>query len=117
MPDMIKPQITQPLEKTVFLLVAIILVAVAKVLGTDCIIMNIFGIPCPGCGITRAVVAAIKLKFDVAASYNIMFWSVPFLLGYFYTDGKLFPSGRFNNVFFIVICIGFVVNWIFKLWR
>lgn len=35
-----------------------------------CLIKNISGHNCPGCGITRAIAAILKGKFTVAFSYN-----------------------------------------------
>jgi hypothetical protein len=37
---------------------------------TICLIKNIFGIECPGCGMTRAVISAVQLDFDKAIEYN-----------------------------------------------
>ena len=37
---------------------------------TVCLIDNIFGVECWGCGITRAVVSAVQLHFRQAWEYN-----------------------------------------------
>ena len=37
-----------------------------------CLIKNIFGIECFGCGITRAIIAGIQLEFSKAIEYNKM---------------------------------------------
>jgi len=37
-----------------------------------CLIKNIFGIECYGCGITRAIIAGIQLNFIKAIEYNKM---------------------------------------------
>ena len=37
-----------------------------------CIVKNIFGIECFGCGITKAIIAAIQLNFETALEYNKM---------------------------------------------
>ncbi len=44
-----------------------------------CIFNNLFGIPCPGCGMTRAFISIIKLDFVSAFQYNIT--SIPLFLG------------------------------------
>jgi hypothetical protein len=39
---------------------------------TICLLKNIFGIDCYGCGITRAVLSGIQLDFEGAINYNKM---------------------------------------------
>lgn len=38
--------------------------------NTICLIKNIFGVECPGCGITRAIISAIQLDIIKAIDYN-----------------------------------------------
>ena len=37
--------------------------AVLLILDTGCMFYHITGIPCPGCGMTRAYLAALRLDF------------------------------------------------------
>ena len=37
---------------------------------TPCLLKNITGLPCPGCGSTRAAVLALEFKFAAAAALN-----------------------------------------------
>jgi hypothetical protein len=37
-----------------------------------CLIKNIFGIECYGCGITRAIISGVQLDFTKAIEYNKM---------------------------------------------
>ncbi len=37
---------------------------------TICLVKNIFGCECPGCGITRAIVSAVQLDVINAIEYN-----------------------------------------------
>jgi hypothetical protein len=39
---------------------------------TICLIKNVFGIDCFGCGITRAVLSGIHFNFEKAINYNKM---------------------------------------------
>lgn len=39
---------------------------------TICLVKNIFGINCFGCGITRAVISGVQLNFTKAFEYNKM---------------------------------------------
>jgi len=41
-----------------------------KVLENLCIFKNIFGIECPGCGMTRAFLSILHFEFDKAIAYN-----------------------------------------------
>ena len=44
-----------------------------------CPIKNIFGISCPGCGMTRGFIAILKLDFISAIRYNVL--SIPLFVG------------------------------------
>ncbi len=45
--------------------------------GGGCLLMDIFSFPCPTCGMTRASLCAILLRFDLAFKYNPVFWTAP----------------------------------------
>ncbi len=45
--------------------------------GGGCLLLDIFDFPCPSCGMSRALICALLLKFDLAFSYNPAFWVVP----------------------------------------
>ena len=46
-------------------------------LDIGCIFRLVTGIPCPGCGMTRAWLAALRLDFAAAFAYHPLFWVVP----------------------------------------
>ncbi len=80
------------------------LAALSYLLGVGCPIRYVTGIPCPGCGLTRAYWAVLHLDFAAAFSYHPLFWLIPFLLFAAYTgckgartkklrDGALMVSG------------------------
>lgn len=102
-------------KKTIFLLVCVVCVGIAQRLGVTCIIKNLTGYICPGCGITRACLSALRLELKKACMYNPMFWSVPVLLCSFYFDGHLVKKRNVNRVIHIAILSGFIINWIIKL--
>ena len=102
-------------KKTIFLIVCVVCVGIAQRLGVTCIIKNLTGYICPGCGITRACLAALRLELKKACMYNPMFWSVPVLLCSFYFDGNLVKNRTVNRGIHITILIGFIINWIIKL--
>ena len=41
-----------------------------------CPFLYFFGIPCPGCGMTRALISAAKLDFNAAFYYHPLFFLV-----------------------------------------
>ena len=65
-----------------FIIAGIIVVyAVLSVLGiTTCPSKALFGIPCPGCGISRAFMSALQLNFAAAFEYNPLWVLVPVVL-------------------------------------
>ena len=92
--------------------------AIVAVLGyfqVSCFFVTLFGIPCPGCGMTRAVLAALRLDLGAAFGYHPMFWSMPILYLYFLLDHGLFPGKWWDRLVLITIGGGFLVNWLTKL--
>ena len=83
--------------------------------GLPCVFQYFLSIPCPGCGMTRAVLAALRLDFQTAFGYHPMFWSLPILLLYFLLDRGLFPKKWMNNLLLCMIGLGFALNWIINL--
>lgn len=102
------------------ILITMIYAAVLMVLkhfGVPCIFTALLGIPCPGCGMTRAVFSALKLELAAAFQFHPMFWSVPILYLYFLSDGKLFKNKTVNKTIFIIIAAGFIVAWLVKIFE
>ena len=64
-----------------------------------CVIRTIIGIPCPGCGLSRAWLAALRLELSAAFSYHPLFWTVPLLGLYMLWDGELFTKPWLNKLF------------------
>lgn len=48
--------------------------------GTNCPIKALLGVPCPGCGMTRAVLALLRLDFAGAASMHPLVFLLPAVL-------------------------------------
>ncbi|MBR5451668.1 MAG: DUF2752 domain-containing protein [Clostridia bacterium] len=91
---------------------ALLLYAAALyLLKIPCPIYAISGVKCLGCGMTRALVAAVKLDFSAAFQYHAMFWSVPLLYVCFMLDGKPFRHKFLNVLIYIAVIIGFITNW------
>lgn len=80
-------------------------------LAIPCIFRKITGFLCPGCGITRAILAAVKLDFAKAFAYNqFMFIALPALAYIIVKNDYVFVRygnrklSRFDNIL-IFICI------------
>jgi len=98
-------------KKLVFTAVYLTLVVCLYYLLGKCIFITLFDVPCPGCGMSRAMFAAFRLDFGSAFRYHMMFWSMPLLYIYFLLDGHIFGR-RVDRAVLILILAGFVVNWI-----
>lgn len=81
----------------------------------QCPILAITGIPCPGCGMTRACLSVLRGDFAAAFGYHSMVWSLPLLLLFFLFDGRLFRRKWVNVLMLSLIGAGFLANWIFTL--
>lgn len=45
-----------------------------------CLVKNITGIPCPGCGLTRSYLALLNGHLILAFFYHPLFFTIPFIL-------------------------------------
>lgn len=103
--------------KILFTLGYLLLILIFWYFKIPCIFQHFFGIPCPGCGMTRAIQSALVLDFKSAFSYHLMFFSVPVLYLYFLFNGNLFKNKVINRIVLTVIVIGFTVDWIVNILR
>ncbi len=84
-------------------------------LDLPCVFVRIFGVECAGCGMSRAIFAALRFDFASAFSYHPMFWTMPILYLYFLYDGKLLGKKQIDYGFLIFCALGFLINWITNL--
>lgn len=90
-------------------------VALMYVTGVGCIIKRVTGIPCPGCGMTRALSAALRFDFRTAFSYHAMFWALPLMYLFLIYDLSPFRSRLLNRLCGGVLIAGFFGNWLWHL--
>ena len=102
-------------EKLITLGIVAAIVVIMYLLEIRCFFNLLFGITCPGCGITRAYISLLRLDFAAAFEYNPMFWSVPILGVLYLFDGKLFKYTWLNYLLTIGIFAGFFICWILRL--
>ncbi len=98
---------------TIFYIIILLLFWYFKV---PCVYRRFFGVECIGCGMSRAWFSVLKFDFAAAFNYHSMFWSMPIAYLYFLFDGKLFGKKYLDYTILILIALGFIVNWIAKLW-
>ncbi len=79
-----------------------------------CLWKTVFHIPCPGCGISHAILYCIQGNLRLAFQTHFMFWSVPLLPLYYLFDGVILGK-KWDSIVFISLGIGFFINWIYHL--
>lgn len=80
-----------------------------------CLWKRILGIPCMGCGFTRAMLCMIRLDLRGAWHYHPMYWSIFVFALFFRNKGKPFKNNEVNIYILIVIFFLFWVTWIVRL--
>lgn len=95
---------------------AIMIVAVYIILiflGAGCPIKYLTGVSCPGCGMTRAVLSLMQLKFREAFYYHPLFALIPFMFALYLFEDKLKPIQV--KSFWTAIVVVFLTVYIFRL--
>ncbi len=82
-------------------------------LRTPCIFRAVTGIPCLGCGLTRAWLAAFRLDFVMAFSYHPMFWGVPVAAVLYLLVGEKTPN--WCRCVYVLLGTAFVVCYVIRL--
>jgi hypothetical protein len=99
------------LKLTCFLIYGAI-VLVAYRFSFPCVWRYLFGVSCPGCGLTRAWLSALSGNLSGAFDYHPMFWSIPLIAAYIIFDGRLFRCRQIDEAVLILLGAGFAVHWI-----
>lgn len=112
-----RPDIKKRLRyKTPYLKAFLIVLAVYGLLaaaGHGCPIRYVTGIPCPGCGLSRAYIALLHLNIREAFSYHPMFWAIPvlFLACLRYERTR----GAWAMALIILLGLGFIVLYVYRI--
>lgn len=80
--------------------------ALAYILHLPCPIYYITGISCPGCGMTRALFAALRLDFAAAFHYHPLWIGLPFAI---FTLIILRDRNRLAFRFTLYVCIALLL--------
>ena len=111
---MLETQNSEPVARIIRPLAALVLVAILLyVTGIGCPLKFATGISCPGCGMTRAWIAALHLRFDLAMAYHPLFWSIPLVFAFVGLRSHM--SQRVYQSCMMCLIIAFVGVWIVRL--
>lgn len=82
----------------------------------QCPIKFVFGLSCPTCGITRAILSALQLDFTKAFYYH-MFWPIVVVGLIAYTLYKLKILKVNRNQMIMILCIICIANLVYYFYR
>lgn len=107
-----KPDKKKITEYATIALVVLAAIAFLYISGIGCPIRYMTGIPCPGCGMTRAVVSLLQLQFNEAFRYHPMIYVLPILV-IFYILARC--KGKSGNAVLWIGGICFVVIYLVRI--
>ena len=95
----------------------LLLLALAAYLLIGCPIQHMFGVPCPGCGLSRAHLAALQLDFAAAFSYHPLFFTmIPSALYFAHRKAWRLPgSDRFAKILACLLITAFLAVYVLRL--
>ncbi|MGM9971998.1 MAG: DUF2752 domain-containing protein [Anaeroplasmataceae bacterium] len=83
---------------------------------TSCPIKLITGLPCPGCGMTRAFISLLKLDIIKAFNYHALFIIVPFIIFIFIFQERPIINKLFNSkILWSVVIALFIGYFIYRI--
>ena len=96
-----------------------LLAIVAIVLFYRCPVKIIWGIDCPGCGLTRACLSALRFDFGAAFEYHPLFllfgaWMVYFIF-YEPINRKIKIGSKLTVFFATVTAVAFIAVWFIRM--
>ena len=81
--------------------------------GYACPSMVVIGLPCPGCGLTRAAISLARLDFIGAFNFNPMiFFALPLIAAYVFMYLKNYDLRKLFYPTFVIIIVSFIVFFI-----
>lgn len=81
--------------------------------GIGCPVKFLTGVSCPGCGMTRAWLSALALKFDLAFAYHPLFWLLPLVLAIVALREHI--NKRVYTTLLLVAIFALLSTWIIRL--
>ncbi|MBQ9938019.1 MAG: DUF2752 domain-containing protein [Oscillospiraceae bacterium] len=103
------------LDKLQILLVIGVAVTLLAVSGIGCPIRFLFGVPCPGCGITRAWMSALHGNIADAFRWHPLFLVATASVVYISVGRRpLFGSDRAESVFIVTFSVAMLAIWLIR---
>lgn len=87
---------------------------ILRLLNISCPILKLIGISCPGCGMTRALISAVKLDFTNAFHFHPL-WLLFLIFALILTILYIFEKKRVFNVFLFILVILFLITYVYRL--
>lgn len=93
------------------------IVLIMLIFNIKCIFKSIIGVPCPGCGLTRAWISFITGDISKAFYWHPLFLMIPILaiLIFLYFKGSFTKYRRYILMAIILIISLYVVTYIFRM--
>ena len=85
--------------------------AVMNHFGISCVFLSLFDIPCPGCGMTRALFSVLRFDYIQALKYNVVISFMPYVFMYLFFDFK----HKVHKYLLGLIAIVALINWLIKI--
>lgn len=84
----------------------------------NCLLKLTIGYPCPGCGMTRAMISLLQFDFVHAFQYNPFIFAVPFVVLGVAFKHTAFVQTILNNKWFsiaalIIVIVVYILRWVF----
>ena len=79
--------------------------------GIGCVFLYFLGIPCPGCGMTRALRALLRLDLAAAFAFHPLIFAMPYVFCYLFLP----MEGRIHRRILTLIGIVGVINWVYRI--
>lgn len=114
---MLKRELAKIRQHWLTIVVVVAVYAFLYAIKFPCLAKYCLGIPCPGCGMTHAVMALLRLDIVAAFGYHPMVWSLPVLALYILQNGRIFFDKRLDLGVLIGIMLGFLCNYVCMLLR
>lgn len=80
-----------------------------------CPIRCLTGIICPGCGMGRAWLAALRLDLFHAFRFHPLFWTVPVVILFLLYDCRVFRRNWLNTLVLVAILLGLLGCYVLRL--
>ena len=98
--------------KRLLLIAAMLLIILISDVG--CVYKRMFGIDCPGCGMTRAWFSFFKGDLHQALVYHPLFWSVPIIFGVVIFEPYI-KSKKVIPIIAVIFAISFIGVYLIRL--